>query len=99
MGAIRDGLRDQAAKVDGAVTWAAEVKSLTASNEERQLRLALGQVMRYRQLLTDRDGDVRGVIAVEHEPRDSTWQQLCHDQGIAILWPGHMELDALFRTA
>ena len=48
----------------GEVTWVAEVKSIThPENEERQLRTALGQVLRYRQLLAkwraDGEGDDR----------------------------------------
>ena len=80
---------------DGAVTWVAEVKSLTTSNEERQLRLALGQVMRYRQLLTDREGVVRAAIAVEREPKDPTWKRLCDEARITLLWPGHMEVSRM----
>jgi hypothetical protein len=37
----------------GDVTWVAEVKSITPQNEERRLRQALGQVLRYRQLLME----------------------------------------------
>lgn len=37
---------------DGAATWVAEVKSITDANEERQLRLGLGQLLRYRHRLS-----------------------------------------------
>ena len=71
----------------GGVTWVAEVKSITAENEERQLRLALGQVSRYRHQLA-RDGrEVRAVIAVEREPHDQSWLELCEEQNIALVWP------------
>src|SRR5439155_4125074 len=36
------------------VVCVAEVKSITEANEEKQLRLGLGQVLRYRQLLRQR---------------------------------------------
>ena len=36
---------------DGTV-FVAEVKSITAENEEHQLRVGLGQVLRYRQHLS-----------------------------------------------
>lgn len=36
---------------EGDMLYVAEVKSLTAANEERQLRLGLGQVLRYAHLL------------------------------------------------
>ncbi len=74
------------------MTWVAEVKSVAPQNEERQLRLALGQVVRYRQLLAADGQDVRAVIAVEREPSDSSWRQLCVDEGIALLWPGQMDV-------
>jgi hypothetical protein len=38
----------------GDTLYVAEVKSLTAANEERQLRLGLGQVLRYTHLLAGR---------------------------------------------
>lgn len=77
---------------DGNTTWVAEVKSLTPQNEERQLRLALGQIVRYRQLLADGERDVRAIIAVERAPGDPSWQQLCYQEGITLLWPGHMDV-------
>lgn len=39
--------------IDGDVLTVAEVKSLTALNEEQQLRLGLGQVLRYRSILAE----------------------------------------------
>ena len=49
-----------------------EVKSTTATNEEKQLRLALGQVLRYRHLLDAGAGDVVALIAIE---RQMEWLQ------------------------
>jgi hypothetical protein len=71
----------------GDVTWVAEVKSVTEQNEERQLRQALGQVLRYRQLLEADGRSVRAMIAVEHEPSDPSWGQLCANEGIVLAWP------------
>lgn len=66
----------------------AEVKSLTLDNEERQLRLAIGQVVRYRhQISVGNERDVRALIAVERPPSDSTWLDLCNEQGIILAWP------------
>lgn len=43
--------------------WVAEVKSLTDRNEERQLRLGLGQLLRYRQRLSSEwSSPVRGLM-------------------------------------
>jgi len=71
----------------------AEVKSITAENEERQLRIAIGQVVRYRhQLAADEDRRVQAVIALERHPYDETWLDLCNRQGIILAWPEVMDL-------
>ncbi len=72
---------------DGVTVTVVEVKSLTPANEERQLRLALGQVQRYVQQLDAVDRNVRGAIAVETAPTDSTWVELCAEKGIVLTWP------------
>jgi hypothetical protein len=58
---------DLAWEHDGRI-FVAEVKSLTQANEERQLRLGLGQVLRYRHLLARGGREVVPVLAVEHQP-------------------------------
>ena len=72
---------------DGEVVWVAEVKSTTDSNEEHQLRLAIGQVIRYRQKLSGDGHDVRAMIATENAPFDESWIDLCGREGIALVWP------------
>lgn len=69
------------------MVFVAEVKSITPTNEERQLRLGLGQVLRYRALLHRRYDDVRAVLAVERAPADRSWIDLCQDLGVLLLWP------------
>jgi hypothetical protein len=64
-----------------------EVKSTTATNEEKQLRLALGQALRYRQLIEGSDGGVVGFIKIEQPPRDASWIDLCRDAGVRLVWP------------
>jgi hypothetical protein len=54
------------------VVYVAEVKSITPQNEERQLRLGLGQVLRYRSLLRTVGHDVRAVLVAENEPQDQS---------------------------
>ena len=70
--------------------FVAEVKSLTRLNEEQQLRLGLGQVLRYRQVLQPLHAKVKAVIAVEREPTDTRWIELCDDLGVLLVWPGSM---------
>ncbi len=45
--------------LNGEEAWVAEVKSLTTTNEEPQLRLGLGQVLIYRQRLKQFHTSVR----------------------------------------
>ena len=80
------------------VGYVAEVKSTTRANEERQLRLGIGQLLRYRQLLlSERNQSVQGVLIVEHEPGDAGWQQLCRDLGLTLVWPAVMR-EVLFSA-
>lgn len=71
---------------DGVVV-VAEVKSLTTENEEKQLRAAVGQVVRYRHQLAEHHDIVRALIAVERAPTDLSWLELCESQSILLLWP------------
>jgi hypothetical protein len=67
--------------------WVAEVKSLTDSNEERQLRLGLGQVLRYRSILEGSGATVHAVLMAERKPSDPRWHALLGSLGITIVWP------------
>lgn len=67
--------------------WVAEVKSITGTNEERQLRTAIGQVLRYRQKLAASGHDVQPVIITSRPPYDSSWDELCQWEGIVLIWP------------
>jgi hypothetical protein len=78
---------DIAWKVNGEF-FVCEVKSLTDKNEERQLRLGLGQVLRYRQKL---GSATTAVLATERAPTDSSWIDLCTSIGVLICWPGSWE--------
>lgn len=66
-----------------------EAKSTTGVNEEKQLRLALGQVLRYRQFLQSRGGRVEAMVAVEKEP-DESWLELCDQLGVLLAWPSNV---------
>lgn len=64
----------------------AEVKSITARNEERQLRLALGQVLRYGDLLASGGTEVRSLLVMSSEPSDPRWTALCERLGVGLIW-------------
>ena len=69
-----------------------EVKSLSSSNEEKQLRLGLGQVLRYRDTMTRQQSlPVEAVLMVERKPTDSTWLDLCEGLGVILLWPDRLD--------
>lgn len=71
--------------------FVAEVKSLTRANEEKQLRLGLGQALRYRQLMTVYRGETSAVLAVERQPTDQSWSALASQVGVFLVWPGTFE--------
>ena len=70
----------------GGTVFVAEVKSITDDNEEEQLRLGLGQVLRYRHRL-QRIGHpkVVAVLVPERLPRDSSWADLCQELQVVLL--------------
>lgn len=72
---------------DGDTVCIAEVKSMSGTNEEKQLRLALGQVLRYTHLLAAKGKPIRPFIAVEHEPNDGSWKDLCQQLDVRLCWP------------
>jgi hypothetical protein len=82
---------DLAWQKDGTV-FAAEVKSITADNEEHQLRVGLGQVLRYRQRLLALGHDrVVAVLVPERQPCDPSWRELCSDLGVVLLCRDELE--------
>src|SRR5262245_32015367 len=69
----------------GVMFYVCEVKSITVSNEERQLRMAIGQLTRYRQKLAAQGHEpITSVIAAERQPFDLSWQDLCDHEGILL---------------
>ncbi len=73
--------------IDGDDAWVAEVKSLTGQNEVRQIRYAIGQVFSYCFLLDWEVSKVTPVIALERQPSDQGWADLCTEIGIHLVWP------------
>jgi hypothetical protein len=71
----------------GDVTFVAEVKSVTTSNEESQLRLGLGQVLRYAHLLREAGNTCVPVLAIERLPTDLSWTRLCDTLCVRLCWP------------
>jgi len=68
--------------------YVCEVKSLNRVNEDQQLRLGLGQVLHYKQLLEQSEKTrVQAVLAVERAPSDSkTWLKLAKNHGVKLVW-------------
>jgi hypothetical protein len=94
-GAGLDPLRPDAGVPPYDLAWeqqgtffVAEVKSLTTDNEERQLRLGLGQVLRYaHKLRSSGVQPVQAVLVAEGEPSDPTWLGTCSELGVILTWP------------
>lgn len=72
---------------DGEWICVGEVKSMSQTNQEKQLRLAVGQVLRYAYLLSAGHRPVRSFIAVEHEPQDPSWLGFTAERGVTLMWP------------
>ena len=72
----------------GGTLYVCEVKSLNRVNEEQQLRLGIGQVLHYQQLLVQsQKRKVSAVLAVERKPTDhKTWLALAKLHGVKLVW-------------
>lgn len=66
--------------------YVADVKSVTAKNEDCQLRLGLGQLLHYSENL-GRDEIIVPVLVPEREPSDDSWGRLCERLGVLLCWP------------
>jgi hypothetical protein len=82
---------DLAWEHDG-VTYVAEVKSITDADEERQLQLGLGRVLRHRQALSAGGGRVVAVLVPERRPTDPSWAVLCEELGVVLMASGPFDL-------
>ncbi|WP_448616211.1 hypothetical protein [Modestobacter sp. URMC 112] len=78
---------------DDEVVHVAEVKSTTEENREKQLRLGLGQVLRYRHALAASGREVQAWLVTEDPVRDDTWNPVCAAVGVRLTSP--VELPSL----
>jgi hypothetical protein len=74
--------------IDSTSLHVAEVKSITIANEEKQLRLGLGQVLRYQHQLFRSTGMVVAWLVPERQPVDPSWVTLAASLGVRLAWPG-----------
>jgi hypothetical protein len=77
--------------LDGDTLVLAEVKSITAGNEVKQLRLGLGQLLDYLDQARRSRENVRGLLAIEASPSDPRWSELCQRHGVTLVWPPNFE--------
>jgi hypothetical protein len=68
-----------------------EVKSATPTNLEGQLRLGLGQLLRYGAVLKSRGERVRHMLAVERAPGDPIWTALLSELDVTLVTPDTLE--------
>jgi hypothetical protein len=91
---------DVAWSEDGTLT-VVEVKSATPASLEVQLRLGLGQILRYVELLRERGESVSPVLLVELKP-DSTWFTVARNAGVRLLsqsqWQIYLSDAGEFKT-
>lgn len=72
----------------------AEIKSLPVGSEEQQLRIGLGQVLRYRQQLTATTGaTVEAILVVERSPSDKSWFDAFRSSGVMLFEGGSLETE------
>jgi hypothetical protein len=63
-----------------------EVKSTNDRNEKNQLCLGLGEVLDFADTIRRSGREVRPVSAVEREPTEERWTELCGRFGVTLVW-------------
>lgn len=69
------------------VQYVAQVKSISDVNEEQQLRLGLGQLLRVHHVLRESVKSVIPVLVTSRQPKDPLWVKLFKGQSIHLIWP------------
>jgi hypothetical protein len=72
---------------DDVAVFVAEVKSITNSNEEKQLRLGLGQAFGIGSCSLATGHRAVAALVAERAPPDP-WHALCDELGVVLTWPG-----------
>ena len=80
----------------GTKTVCPFTRSRASNHHSVELRLKLGQFLRYRQVLAlqHEDRNVIAVLVAERQPSDSTWLDICAEYGVRLVWPE--TIDSLF---
>jgi hypothetical protein len=88
---------DIAFSSDDGPIFVVEVKSATPENLELQLRIGLGQLLRYAHLLRSHAPEVIPLIAIELRP-DLYWCELLTELGVGLLIDGSIPNDLALMT-
>ncbi len=67
-----------------------EVKGITGLNEREQLRLGLGQVLRYRFISEKQGHPTQAWLVTDVPPADLLWTEICESLNVRLWWPGSM---------
>ena len=72
----------------GDEVYIAEVKSLSGTSQDQQIRLGMGQVLDYVHQLTRhlKTGVLRPVLVLERRPSDDRWQALFDSRQVLLTW-------------
>lgn len=72
----------------GDEVYIAEVKSLSGTSQDQQIRLGMGQVLDYVHQLTrhTKIGVLRPVLVLERRPSDDRWQALFDSRQVLLTW-------------
>ncbi|XMA39418.1 hypothetical protein O1157_30220 [Streptomyces albogriseolus] len=85
----RNSPRFDAGWAVGKDIFVAEVKSLTGTSQDQQIRLGIGQVLDYAHQLRTRTGSgasIQPILVLEKKPADGRWSSLAQAVGIQLTW-------------
>ncbi|MFH9466163.1 hypothetical protein ACH4LT_02520 [Streptomyces clavifer] len=89
----RNSPKFDAGWVVGTELFIAEVKGLTGTSQDQQIRLGIGQVLDYAHQLRHRGSghSIRSVLVLEKKPADGRWASFAQAVGIRLPWGPRFE--------
>lgn len=71
---------------EGSDLHIVEVKGLSDQNERQQLRLGLGQILRYRFISQEQGYRPQAWLVTDTAPADFLWNRICESVGVRLWW-------------
>ena len=72
---------------EGEIFRIVQVVDIAGKDEEKKLRSGLGQILRIQFIVMSTAKEiVNAVLALDQQPADGSWEELCDSLGVVLTW-------------